>query len=130
MATNPVKLTFSQDFHGTMETFQTSVFIGQSEHGLYPYDMLFGALASCFYATFVDIMSKRRLAYSKAEIHISGIKRETIPATLKHTTVALTVYGTSDYSAVEKSALLAAKYCSVYQTISQVSEMELIIKIA
>ena len=60
------------------------------------------------------------------DISVSGIKRDEIPTTLKHTTLSIKVHGADDehevFSLIEK----AKAECSVYATISKVSEIEVL----
>ena len=89
--------------------------------------MLYGALGSCFYATFLSVAEKMRLTFSKAEIEISGTKRENHPTTLEHVKVELTIFNPSHEEKLIKAAQNGAKYCSIFETVSQVAEMELVV---
>jgi putative redox protein len=93
------------------------------ENTLEPYDMLFGALGSCYYSTFLDVAKKKRINFDHAEIHIEGVKRDTPPTTLEWVKVKLDVKNSSNNLGLEKAAALAAKYCSVYVTISKVADI-------
>ena len=98
-------IRFENGFNGELLLDEGSVKIGRTPGGAAPYDMLYGALASCLYATFLGILEKKR-------IEIEGTEHLTV-----------TIRGTDKEDAVRKSFDLATKYCSVYQTISHVAEM-------
>lgn len=115
---------FENTFKGELVVEKGRVAIGMETGEVLPYDMLFGALASCVYATFIDVMAKKRLPFDKATIHVEGEKRTEIPTTLRWVHVGLSVSGAQNPEAVRKSFELATKYCSIYQTIAKVADME------
>lgn len=121
-----VTLRFSRTFDGTLEAARGSLAFSDTEQGAFkPYDLMLGALGSCYYHTFVGIADKMRLEYEKAEIHINGVKREETPATLKTVVMTFTVHGAKDQKGFQRAAELAAKYCSVHETIKQVADITL-----
>ena len=126
MAKQQVKVNFDRAFKGTLLTDRGQVKLGAQEEGMSPYNLLLGALASCLYATFLEITEKKRITFDTVEIEVVGNKRDEVPTTLDHTHVMMKVVGAEekDRKGIEKSLDLAAKYCSVYQTIAQVSEMK------
>lgn len=127
MKTDNITLKFQDGFQGTLESPTAKINIGQNENGIQPYHMLYGALGSCFYATFLSVSEKMRLSFSKAVVEISGTKREETPATLNHVKVELTVFNPSHQEKLIKAAQNGAKFCSIFETISQVAEMELVV---
>ncbi|MEF3692739.1 MAG: OsmC family protein [Acholeplasmataceae bacterium] len=127
MKTDNITLSFQQGFKGTLESPTSKINIGDNENGIQPYHMLYGALGSCFYATFLSVSEKMRLTFSKATVEISGEKRDETPATLKHVKVELTIYQPSHQEKLIKAAQNGAKFCSIYTTVSQVAEMELVV---
>lgn len=120
-----VKLAFGNGFEGTLYARNGSAAIGKGEGMLRPYDLQLGALGACYYSTFVDIAGKMRLEYEKAEIAILGVKREDTPTTLKTVTMDFTLYGVKEQKGFQRAAELAAKYCSVHETVSKVAEITL-----
>lgn len=117
---------FTSGFHGELITPKATAKVGSKENELAPYDMLFGALASCLYATFIEIAVKKRIHFDAAHITVDGKKRETIPTTLEWVNVVITITN-ADAGAekgLEQAARLAAEYCSIYQTLSHVAEMK------
>lgn len=125
MDVESVKLEFADGFKGLMTVSSGTVPIGMTEGGVAPYNLLFGALGSCFYATFLSIVQKKRLTLEKADLTISGHKRDTIPPTLDHVLIHMVITGGSDEQGIRRSAELGAEYCSIHATISKVAEVKL-----
>lgn len=132
MAVLKVVNKFENSFSGEMIGPRATVPVGSGDGKVSPYDMLFGALASCMYATFLDIMEKKRVPFERVEIEVTGEKRQTPPTTLEWTKVAFTVYGAPEdkQKAFQQSVKLAAKYCSIYQTVGKVADMEATVEFA
>lgn len=118
---------FENSFKGKMVTPNGEVAIGLEDGTIEPYDMLIGALASCLYATFLDVVEKKKGRFETAEFHVEWEKRKEVPTILKWVNIKLTIIGSEekDRLGIEKAAKLATKYCSIYQTISRVAEMSL-----
>ena len=125
MAETHVKLEFGNEFDGTLFTDRGRVAVGRQDGALKPYDLLLGALGACYYSTFLGIAEKMRLAYDRAEIDIRGVKREEVPTTLKTVEILFTVFGAKGDKGFTRAAELAAKYCSVHETVSRVAEITL-----
>ncbi len=122
-----VTLTFDNSLAGALDTGYNQVDIGRK--GLRPYEMLLGALGSCFYYTFLDIINKMRLDYRKITLEIEGEKREEVPTHLKTATIHFTIEGMEDEKKVEKAIELSKKYCSVYYTLSQIAQLSVEVKL-
>lgn len=114
---------FNNQFQGTLELKEGEVEIGGQLHQLTPYNMLQGALMACFHATFIEILAKKRQSFESVTYKTSGEKRDNVPTTIEHLHIDIMIKGASNELAVEKSYALAAKTCSIYQTISQVGEL-------
>jgi len=125
MDVESVKLAFTDGFKGMMTVASGTVPIGMTEGGVAPYNLLFGALGSCFYSTFLSIVQKKRLTLEKAELTISGHKRDQVPPTLDHVLIHMVITGASDEQGIRRSAELGAEYCSIHATISKVAEIKL-----
>ncbi len=125
MKTDQISMSFDNQFIGTMSSPKGDVKLGSQEQGQSPYHLLYGALGSCFYATFLSVALKMRLTFDKAELKVSGTKRDQSPATLEQVTIDLIVYNPSDETKLEKAAHLGATHCSIHETISKVAEMNL-----
>lgn len=119
-----ISINFKEGFKGLGKSDKGfELKIGSDESSATPYDLLFMALGSCLYSTFEDIAMKKRISYENVEIEISGEKRDEVPTTLKNCHIVFNVKKASNEKGLEKAMELATKYCSIYQTIGQVSEM-------
>lgn len=126
MSETTVTLGFQRDFNGVLDARGVRLGIGRKKDGkMAPYDLLLGALGSCFYATFIGIADKMRLDYTGADILVHGVKREEEPPTLKTVDMVMTIHGAASQKGFERAAALAAKYCSIHETISRVADIKL-----
>ena len=125
MAVLEIKVNFRDGFNGEMTTKKTTSNVGRGEKALAPYDMMLGALATCLYSTFLDVIEKKRITFDEADVIVTGEKRKTVPMTLEWVKVVIEVSNASEEKGIRKAAELAAKYCSVYETISKVADMNI-----
>ncbi len=107
----------------TLDNGRAIVKIGMNDGEFHAYEFLLGALSACFQATLADILIKRKLEIPTMEIIVTGEKRKETPTTLEWTKMDITVFGKVDEQKFLRSVDLAAKYCSVHTTISQVASM-------
>jgi len=121
MAVETVKLEFDSNYQGQMEVKNGVIPIGKE--AFLPYNLLFGALGSCLYYTFMDIVIKKRLTFEKVNLEISGVKRQTVPTTLEEVNIKFIIKGASDQKQFEKSVKLAEEYCSIHATIAKVAKI-------
>ena len=128
MKTDPIHLSFDSTFKGVLTSPTGTVLLGDQPNGVQPYHLLYGALGSCFYATFLGIALKKRLTFNHAELDITGTKRDQIPPTLEQVTIHLTIVNASDEEQFRKAAELGAKHCSIHETIKQVATIDLIVE--
>ncbi|MBN2557884.1 MAG: OsmC family protein [Clostridia bacterium] len=128
MAVQEIKIKFGNGFNGELIAKNGTVAVGGTEGTLAPYDMLLGSLAACLYSTFLDVVEKKRIVFDGADVTVTGEKRNEIPTTLKYVKVTIEVRDVSDEKGVLKAAGLATKYCSVYETISKVADIDLEVK--
>ena len=129
MSETRIGMTFEREFSGELKAEKGRAHIGKgSDNSLKPYDLMLGALGSCYYHTFVDIADKMRLEYESARIGIHGVKREEVPTTLKTVDMEFVIHGAKDQKGFERAAELAAKYCSVHETISKVADIKIDLK--
>ena len=89
-----------------------------------PYEYLLGALAGCFYLTLASFPHDGK--WEGMDIAVKGLKRDEVPTTLRHTEIAITVKGADSEEEVLSLIGRAKKECSVYATISKVSEIDVI----
>jgi putative redox protein len=127
MKTDNVQLQFSNTFVGSMTSPSGRVVLGSQPDGIAPYHLLYGAVGSCFYSTFLSVANKKKLIFKDANLDISGTKRDTIPATLEYLKIVLTIRGGQDEPQLKTSAELGAKYCSIHETISKVAKIDLVV---
>jgi putative redox protein len=127
MIVKQADIFFENAFNGKLTVPNGEVAIGSEVGTVGPYDMLIGALAGCLYSTFLDVVEKKKGRFDTAEFHVEWEKRTEVPTTLKWVNIKLTILGTveKDKLGMKKAAQLAAKYCSIYQTVSHVAEMSL-----
>ena len=125
MAIQKIEVKFNEGFKGKLITKKTTVDVGSGDRALAPYDMFLGALATCLYSTFFDVIEKKRITFDWANVIVAGEKREIIPMTLKWVNVVIEIKNASSEKGVLKATELAEKYCSVYETISKVAEMSM-----
>lgn len=118
-----VTMDFDYEFKGILKAKRGSVNIGVEEGTVDPYDMVFGALGSCLYSTFLDIAVKKKIVYDGVKMKVSGEKRTEVPTTLKTVNVEVTVVNPEKEKGLDQAMRLATEYCSVYQTLSHVAEM-------
>ncbi len=115
------KVEFGSEFSGMMECDRGKFGVGVG--GLFPYDMMAGALASCIHSTFRDILKKKRIEIEGCTYSVEGEKRSEIPTHLRTVHIDVVVKNPSKREGVEDAFNLALKYCSVYFTFSQVAQI-------
>ncbi len=118
-----VNMEFEYEFKGVLKAKRNTVAIGIEEGTIEPYDMVFGALGSCLYSTFLDIAVKKKIVYDGVRMKVSGEKRTEVPTTLKTVNVEVVVVNPEKEKGLDQAMKLATEYCSVYQTLSHVAEM-------
>jgi putative redox protein len=127
MKADKVTLSFDQNFVGEMTSPTGTIKLGSQENGMKPYHLLFGALASCFYATFLSVAEKMRLSFSDVDIEVNGVKRDEAIATLSDVKIEMVIYNGLDETKLHKAAELGAKFCSIHETISKVATIDLVV---
>jgi len=125
MAYDNIILNWDYDFKGEIISPTAKTNIGISENGLQPYHMLFGALGSCFYATFLSVAKKMRLSFDKATIEISGYKSDPEMKVLDNVEMTLEIIGAGDEDRLTKAAKLGAQYCSIHELVSKAAKIKL-----
>jgi len=127
LKTDTIKMSFKDGFTGEMISPTANVKLGSQLNGAQPYHLLYGALGSCFYATFLSVADKMRLSFQNATVEVSGTKRETLPTTLDYVKIELTIVNPNDEEKMLKAAQLGAKHCSIHETISKVATIDLVV---
>ncbi len=121
MAERKNLVEFENGFVGVVHA--TGMDIPVKKEVVEPYDMTFGALASCFYSTFLNFVQKENLNVQKAKIMVRGDKRETVPTTLSWVNLDIELVSDETYEDLEQCVLQASETCSMYQMISHVAKM-------
>lgn len=126
-----IRAVFEPRFHGMVQGKRASLVLGQEEGEFGPYDLILAGLSACFYATFLGIVERMHLHYQQVVLDVRGEHREEAPTTLKYVRLDMEIKGadTSKEKQYTRAAALAGKYCSVYQTLSKVAEMETQVKL-
>ena len=117
-----IKTNYTPEKH-TLENDRGFVGIGPNPGEFFPYDLLLGALSSCFYYTLIEILEKRKEQIPAIEIIVTGEKRTEVPTTLEWVKLDITVTGEVNQKQFLRSVDLAGKYCSIHETISKVARM-------
>lgn len=90
-----------------------------------PYELFHTALASCMYSTFLDVINKKKLEYSKVSMTVDSTKKDQLPSSIESIDIEFKVFGTDkedlkNVKKFEKSQSLAAKYCSMHNTLKDI----------
>ena len=122
-----------------MERTATGTFTGEKEYfttplgenlefkeGSGPYEYLMGALTGCFYYTLADY--DRKGTWGEITITARGVKRTTPPTTLEHTSLEIVGKNISDKEEFELLVKKTSQSCSIFQTISKVSTMDIVVR--
>lgn len=127
MKADTVNLKFDSNYIGELTSPTGTIKLGSQENGMKPYHLLFGAIASCFYATFLSVAEKMRVSFTDVDIEVSGNKRDETPATLDQVTIQMVVYNGTDQNKLKRAADLGAQYCSIHETVSKVANIDLVV---
>ena len=115
-------IRFENGFHGTYCIQDQTLKIGHE--WIQPYDMTFGAVASCFYVTFLGVLNEHGITVRSAEVTVDGRKRTKVPTTLEY--LKLTLKPESEASREELEACMneALGKCSMVATVKAVAQVE------
>ena len=127
MKADTVKLKFDSNYVGELTSPTGTIKLGSQDNGMKPYHLLFGAIASCFYATFLSVAEKMKVSFTDVDIEVSGNKRDETPATLDQVTIQMVVYNGTDQNKLKRAADLGAQYCSIHGTVSKVANIDLVV---
>lgn len=117
------EIDFENGFQGVLKLENGTVAIGEKEGGAMPYELLFGALASCLYSTFLGIMEEHRQPIAACRFLIDGEKREQVPTTLRQVHLTVTMSGIGDEETARELFKQATERCSMFETVRQVAQM-------
>lgn len=128
MAIQKIEVQYNKGFNGKLITQNGTANVGTEKGEIAPYDMLFASLATCLYSTFLDVITKKRIEFDGSNVIVTGEKRKEIPPTLIWVNVLIEIKNASNEKGVQKAAELATKYCSIYETLSKVANMNMEVK--
>lgn len=128
MKTDQIKLEFQNEYKGKVIAPNGEIKIGRGENEYAPYHLLYGALGSCYYLTFLALCRKQKLEFDRVKITIDGEKHETSVALLKEVIVDVEIWSKDDKERITRAAGQGAKYCSIYNTIQSIPA-EVILKV-
>ena len=115
-------IVFDQGFHGYYEAGGQIIEIGETD--VQPYDMTYGAIGSCLYATFLEICEERGLKIKEAEIEVNGRKRSEVPTIVTHLNIRLNVHSLEKDEDLQACFEKALECCSMAATFRMVAEFE------
>jgi len=124
---NKITVEFRDGFQGTsVNSNGKELKIGMDEWR--PYEMLHSAVASCMYSTFLDVINKKKLNFEKIIVAVESKKKDEIPSSIEKMKIIFEAHGVdkNDEKTVDKfnkSLELAAKYCSMYNTLKGIVNM-------
>lgn len=123
---NEIRAVFEPRYRGLVQGSRAQLVLGPDEGEFGPYDLILAGLSGCFYVTFLGIAGKMQLHYQEVIIDVRGEHREEPPTMLKHIVLDMEVKGADPGKEKQyrRATEIAGKYCSVYQTLAQVAEME------
>lgn len=124
---NKINIEFQNGFNGEC-TNEGGAVLNVAADQWRPYELLFTALASCMYSTFLDVINKKNLNYKKVIISVDGEKIDDIPAMLNKADIIFTITGAEKdnekiIAKFERSLLLSEKYCSIYNTLTKIAKL-------
>jgi putative redox protein len=125
MAYDNIILNYDYDFKGEIISPTAKTAVGGEENGLKPYHMLFGALGSCFYATFLSVARKMRLTFDNASLEIEGFKSDPDIKIIDNVIINMTVENPSHEQRLLKAAKLGAQHCSIHALVSKAADVKL-----
>lgn len=125
---NTIQIEFENGFNGVASN-ETGAELKVAVDQWRPYELLFTALASCMYSTFLDVINKKKLEYNTITISVDGEKVDDVPSFLKTADIVFTISGAEKdnekiSARFEKSLILAEKYCSIYNTLTKIAQLK------
>ncbi len=121
--TQHMKARFSSDSWEATNDQGNTLTIGAGPEDFSPYNLLLAALEGCLYATIISVAEKMHASYDLLEMEVTGVKRDEKVATLETCHIAITVTNATDEKKVKKSCDIGTRYCSIYNTLSQIAKM-------
>lgn len=121
-----MKYTWTED-RGALQTkldFGTLTISGNSELGFRPFQLLVSSIAGCSSLVFKRILEKKRIAYDRMEVEAEVEREKDGVSRVRKITLHFTVTGSNlDQGQVEKALAIAAKNCSMVQSVKGAIEV-------
>ena len=121
------ELYYHDGFHGSYQIGNQTLSIGKD--AIMPYDMTYGAIASCLYAAYLGIAKAKDVYVRNAHVSIDGRKRTTVPTTLEYLSIHMVVDTDAEEEAVKACMDQAILNCSMVQTFARVAEIDYSVEI-
>jgi putative redox protein len=128
MAYDKVVMKWDSEYKGELFSPTGTAKLGDQDEGLYPYHLFFGAIGSCFYATFLSIALKMRLEFDSAKLEVSGAKINPDSKIIEVVDMKMIIKNPSDEEKIKKAAELGTKYCSIHELVSRSAKVNLIVE--
>ena len=122
-----MKIRFYKGFNGKFKLRGNELNINSK--AFLPYDLTMAGLVGCLYSTFLDVLRKRELTVYGCDVDFSYSKRKERPYTLETVDISFSVDSKHTLYELRKALDEAKDHCSMYYTISQVSDINLEIKL-
>ncbi len=100
-----------------------SVTLGTRAETFSAYELLLGGLSHCLFSTYESMAEKMQLEYSGMDMNVTGVKRDEKVATLQTVDIEVLAKGVVDQAKFEKAFEISTRYCSIFNTLSQVAKM-------
>ena len=98
--------------------------LGASNEAAIPYELLLGGLSYCLYMTYESIAKKMHVEADSVDLDIVGVKRDDKIGMLETVTIKVDAKGVNDEAKFTKAFETGTRYCSVFNTLSQIAEMK------
>jgi len=113
---------FEEGFKGTYEVGGQTLEIGMGK--ILPYDMTYGAIASCFWATCLDKARELGVEVKHAEISVTGHKRQELPTFVDQFRIRVKIDSDASDEQLDECVQYGIDYCSMVQTFCKVAKLE------
>lgn len=89
-----------------------------------PYDLTYGAISGCLMSTLMGIIKQHNVSIYQFNLMIDGVKRDTIPTTLKQITINATIETNASQQEMQDYFNQAMNTCSMVQTFMNVAQFD------
>ncbi len=116
---NKVNVSFNKENEGILKSANYETKVSYRGDGMAPYELFLGGFASCLHATFIGIITKRKLTVDNVTYEVIADKREEVPTIINKLTTNIVITGANEakQKQIIKSMEQAEHYCSISYTI-------------